>query len=144
MLGLGKSNNTDFVDFADLDFGGRALRANDDDETLKFGDKGQFIAGKNDVLGEGAFGKVYKAMDTTTGREVAVKTELRQFGSPTLPTEARNYERIGPFRESLFSHHYLLRFPNVIFNAYFFSFRQAESPKSISLVNQWISNRMYW
>lgn len=84
----------------ELDIGGRALRGNDDDgKLLKFGDKDQYIASRDDVLGKGSFGKVYEGLDTTTGRKVAVKTELMRYSSPTLPTENENYELIGPTRK---------------------------------------------
>lgn len=91
-------NELDALD--DLDIGGRALRGNaDDDNILKFGDKDQYIAGRDDVLGKGSFGKVYEALDTSTGRKVAVKTELMRYPRPTLPTENQNYEIIGPARK---------------------------------------------
>lgn len=78
----------------------RALKEADDDDTiLKFGDYDQFLAGRNDLLGEGTFGKVYRALDTETGRYVAVKTESVRQGTPTLPEEKRNYDIIGSHRK---------------------------------------------
>lgn len=63
---------------------------------LKFGHDGQFIARKNEVLGEGSYGKVYRAWDKENDRYVAVKTELMKYKVTTLPTESKNYEIIGP------------------------------------------------
>lgn len=83
----------------DLDIGGRALRGDHDDNTLKFGDRGQYVAKIDDVLGEGFNGKVYKANDTTTGRQVAVKTELMNARRGTLLIESANYESIGRHRK---------------------------------------------
>lgn len=71
-----------------------------DGKVVKFGKNGQFVAGINDVLGQGSFGLVYRATDTETGRVVAVKTELNNRGIPTLPTEIANYALIGPNRKS--------------------------------------------
>lgn len=79
-----------------VDIGGRALLSGD---ILRFGDNNQFVASSNDVLGEGGFGKVYRALNTLTGKYVAVKTERADQGLPTLPTEIENYQRIGPHRE---------------------------------------------
>lgn len=79
-----------------LNIGGRALLSG---ELLKFGDNNQFVASANDVLGEGGFGKVYRALNTLTGQYVAAKTELADQGFPTLPTEIQNYQRIGPHRK---------------------------------------------
>lgn len=82
----------------DLDLGGKKLRGMDDN-TLKFGDRGQYVAKMDDVLGEGFAGKVYKATDTTTGRQVAVKTELKNARRGTLLIESQNYKRIGSHRK---------------------------------------------
>lgn len=67
---------------------------------LTFGEKNRFVVAdsRNDVLGKGAFGTVYRAIDMTNGIEVAVKTE-RTSNESTLPTEIENYKRIGPNRE---------------------------------------------
>lgn len=67
-----------------------------DDQVIKFGENGRFVAGRNDVLGQGGFGKVYHALDTQTLREVAVKIELSNLGTPTIPTESSVYKIIGP------------------------------------------------
>lgn len=96
------SNQTDnILGLEDLDIGGRALRENYSDEGKKmtFGDKGRYVAGRNDVLGEGLAGKVYKATDRTTGRKVAVKTELQNARRGTLLIESKNYEIIGRHRK---------------------------------------------
>lgn len=87
----------------DLGIGGRALIANDGDETLKFGRSGEFVAKKTDVLGQGGFGTVFKALDTTTGKQVAVKVESKNAKGPSLLQESKNYEIIG--RHSKFSGH---------------------------------------
>lgn len=67
---------------------------------LRFGKGGRFVAGINDVLGKGFAGKVYKATDTKTGKQVAVKTELRNARKGTLLVESKNYRRIGRKREN--------------------------------------------
>lgn len=99
-----------------LDIGGRALRQHHGgDGELKFGEGDRFVAGINDELGKGFAGKVYKATDTTTGRQVAVKTEFKNAKKGRLLTEIQNYGIIGNHRKYLYlsSHydvHILIRF----------------------------------
>lgn len=93
--------DTDEDALNDLDIGGRALRGgdgDDDDTVLKFGDDDQYEAKINDVLGQGSFGKVYRALDKKKRRYVAVKTEPKGYRA-TLPAESKNYDIIGPHRE---------------------------------------------
>lgn len=89
-------DDTDGV-FGGMDIKGMSLKRNiaKNKNILKFGDKGQYIAGKNNVISTGDDGKIFEALDTTTGQKVAVKTESKDAKNPSLLIESKNYAIIG-------------------------------------------------
>lgn len=106
-----------------------------DNKVLKFGDEDQYVAGRNDVLGQGGFGIVYRAKDKRTGLEVAVKTELKLKGTPSLPNEIDNYALIGPNRKST---------ANSIWQFIFFSVEFYISTITYFLFFRWNSKDLFY
>lgn len=105
---------------------------------LRFGKGGRFVAGINDVLGKGFAGKVYKATDTKTGHQVAVKTELRSARKGTLQIESINYKIIGRKRE------HALRFNIYTLLLFIVQFYQVGSSVSITPVDHAMENHTCW
>lgn len=110
-----------------------------DDKIIKFGENGRFVAGRNDVLGEGGYGKVYRAFDTQTSHVVAVKIERKKLEIPAILTEKYVYQAIGPFRE-----YWIVDLSSVDGMSRFGFFVQVEFRKSTPAVYRLMEQHTFW